>query len=108
MTHQIHDTSGSTARGNRHRVLTLASALLFSAGAIMGSLPALAGDNNAENSAGEGSFDHSGIYSFLLAPHGDFTGTSTATSTADRRLSYLAVPGRVPLKFRSGRSVRGN
>jgi|HubBroStandDraft_2_1064218.scaffolds.fasta_scaffold1869163_1 hypothetical protein len=107
MTHQIHDTSGSTARGNRHRVLTLASALLFSAGAIMGSLPALAGDNNAENSAGEGSFDHSGIYSFLLAPHGDFTGTS-ATSTADRRLSYLAVPGRVPLKFRSGRSVRGN
>jgi hypothetical protein len=107
MTHQIHDTSGSTARGKRHRVLTLASALLLSAGAIMGSLPALAGDNNAENSAGEGSFDHSGIYSFLLAPHGDFTGIS-ATSTADRRLSYLAVPGRVPLKFRSGRSVRGN
>jgi hypothetical protein len=108
MTHQIHDTSGSTACGKRHRVLTLASALLLSAGAIMGSLPALAGDNNAENSAGEGSFDHSGIYSTLLAPHGDFSGPSADASTGDRRYYYLAGRGWVPFNVRSGRPIRGN
>ena len=107
MTHQVHDNSRNTACSKPHRVLALASAaLLLGAGAIMGSLPALAGDNS-ENDAGEGSsFDHSGIYSTLLAPHGDFSGPSA--STEDRRYYYLAGRGWVPFNVRSGRPIRGN
>ncbi len=108
MTLQAHQTAGILAGRKRHRVVTLASALLLGAGAIMGSLPALAGDNNAENSAGEGSFDHAGIYSVPLAPRGDFTSLSANTNTADRGYYYLEGHGRVPLKFRSYPSARGN
>ena len=109
MTHQVRDNSRNMACSKRHRVLALASAaLLLGAGAIMGPLPALAGDNNAENSAGEGNFDHSGIYSILVTPHGDFSGPSADASTGDRRYSYLAGRGWVPFNVRPGRPIRGN
>jgi|SRR4029077_3450496 hypothetical protein len=107
MTHQDYDNSGRAASSKRHRLLTFTSALLLGAGAIIGSLPAFAGDNNAENSAGEGNFDHSGIYT-ILAPHGDFNVPFTGTNTADRGYYYLEGQGRVPLKLRSNRSLRGN
>ncbi len=97
MTHQDYDNSGRAASSKRHRLLTFTSALLLGAGAIMGSLPALAGDNNAENSAGEG-FDHSGIYSILVAPHGDFTGTPPLPVQRIDGYYSAAGPGRVPLK----------
>jgi hypothetical protein len=106
MIYQAHSNSGISSRRKRCCVATLAFALLLGAGAIMGSLPARAGDGNAENDAGEGNFDHSGIYSTLLASHGDFTGTST--STAERGFNYVEGQGRVPLKLRSNRTVRGN
>jgi hypothetical protein len=106
MTHQDYDNSGRAACSKRHRLLTLTSVLLLGAGAIIGSLPAFAGDN-AENSAGEGSFDHSGIYS-ILAPRADFNVPFTGTNTADRGYYYLEGEGRVPLKLRSNRSLRGN
>ena len=108
MTLSAHENSGISANRKRHHVTTLASALLLGAGAIMGSLPALAGDNNAENSAGEGNFDHSGIYSTLLTPRGDFSGPSAVSSTAERRFYYLEDQGWVPFNIRSGRSIRGN
>jgi len=108
MRHQVRDNSRNMACSKRNRELALASAaLLLGAGAIMGSLPALAGDNSAENSAGEG-FDRSGIYSTLLAPHGDFSGPSADASTGDRRYYYLAGRGWVPFNVRSGRAIRGN
>ena len=107
MTNQYCDNSGSAAGSKRHRLVTLTSALLLGAGAMIVSLPAFAGDNNAENSAGEGSFDHSGIYS-ILAPHANFTIPSSGTNTAGRGYYYLEDQGRVPLKFRSDRSKRGN
>lgn len=109
MTHQVRNNSKSMACSKRHRVLALASAaLVLGAGAIMGSLPAIAGDNNnSDNSAGEGNFDHSGIYSILQAPPGDFSGPS-ADATGDRRYYYLQGRGWVPFNVRSGRSVRGN
>jgi hypothetical protein len=105
MIYRAHSNSGISGCRKRCRVATLALALLLGAGAIMGSLPARAGES-AENDAGEGSFDHSGIYSTLLASHGDFTGTST--STAERGFNYVEGQGRVPLKLRSNRTVRAN
>jgi hypothetical protein len=108
MRHQVRDNSKNMACSKPHSVLALASgALLLGAGAIMGPLPALAGDNNAENSAGEGNFDHSGIYS-ILASHGDFGGPSADASTGDRRYYYLQGRGWVPFNVRPDRPVRGN
>jgi hypothetical protein len=105
MIYQAHSNSGISGCRKHCRAATLAFALLLGAGAIMGSLPAHAGDNNAETDAGEGNFDHSGIYS-ILASHGDFT--SASTSTAERGFNYIERQGRVPLKLRSNRTVRGN
>lgn len=107
MANQYCENSGRPAGSKRHRLLKLTSALLLGASAMIVSLPAFAGDNNAENSAGEGSFDHSGIYS-ILAPHADFTIPSIGTNTADRGYYYLESQGRVPLKLRSNRLQRGN
>jgi hypothetical protein len=103
MTLQAYNNSGISACRKRYLVV-LAPALFV----VMGSLPALAGDNNAENDAGEGSFDHSGIYSVPLPPHRDFSGPSAGTSSGAKRYYYLQGRGWVPFNIRSGQSTRGN
>jgi hypothetical protein len=108
MTLQAHDSFGGTACRKHRRLLTLAAALLLGAGGIMNSLPAFAdpgeGGAGGENSAGEGNYDHSGIYTTLFqASRGDFANSSASFTSTKKGYYYLQGHGWVPLNLSSKR-----
>jgi hypothetical protein len=108
--YQAHDNLGGTVCRKHRRVVTLASALLLGAGAIMNSLPAFAqsGDGGPDNSAGEGG-DHAGIYTVISqASRGDLSSSSATITTPGRGYYYLQGHGSVPITVPPGRPVRHN
>jgi hypothetical protein len=101
MRHANHCFWGAISRKHL-RTVTLASGLLLSSAIITNSVPAFAaageGGAGSDNSAGEGNFDHSGIYTTLYqASGGDFGGSSSAAPAAKHGYYYLQGQGFVPI-----------
>ena len=97
-------------RKNRWAVI-LASVFLLGTGvATHSALPEPGkGGAGSDNSAGEGNFDHSGIYSAVSqAPGGEFGNSSAAAVPPVRGYYYFQNQGQVPFKLRSGQSPRAN